>query len=295
MALSSNPQTTNSLCSVCRSTSRRLFQKYGYWIQECETCTHRSAEIDLDLNHVKQVYADSYFAGDSAGYPNYLKEQELLVAHGKRYGKLLSQHMTPGTVLDVGAAAGFLLKGLSHSGWQGWGVEPNPNMVAFANQELDLPVAVGTLEDYQTDRRFKLISMIQVIAHFYDLQRALSVAAELTEPGGYWLIESWNKDSLVARLFGQSWHEYSPPSVLHWFSPTSMEELVQQYGFRQVARGRPQKWLDGAHAKSLFQHKMGTSFLGRTAGQLSNLIPDKLPIPYPNYDLFWGLYQKSTP
>jgi hypothetical protein len=24
------------------------------------------------------------------------------------------------------------------------------------------------------------------------------------------------------------------------------------------------------------------------------IIPDRLPIPYPNFDLFWGLYQKGS-
>ena len=72
--------------------------------------------------------------------------------------------------------------------------------------------------------------MIQVVAHFHDLQSAFSAAAEHTRPGGHWLIETWNCRSLkAARFFGSEWHEYSPPSVLQWFTPTSLERLSSNY------------------------------------------------------------------
>jgi hypothetical protein len=201
--------------------------------------------------------------------------------------------MSPGTVLDVGAAAGYILKGLHQCKWEGLGLEPNATVAAHARDQLGLQVTVGTLEDYRSDHTFKLVSMIQVIAHFYDIRQALKAAAQLTEPNGFWLIETWNRNSLVAKLLGQAWHEYSPPSVLHWFSPGTLNRFVQQFGFREIARGRPPKQLKGAHAKSLLKYKLGTSRPGQLASRLLDLVPDNLIIPYPNFDLFWGLYQKS--
>jgi hypothetical protein len=136
--------------------------------------------------------------------------------------------------------------------------------------------------------------MIQVVAHFYNLREAFQVAAELTRPGGFWLIETWNKDSLMARAFGQNWHEYSPPSVLNWFSPEGLKCLVSQFGFTEAARGRPPKWLKSSHAKSLVSYKLQGSSLSRTANGLLKLVPDNLAIPYPAYDLFWVLFRKSS-
>ena len=84
-----------------------------HWIRECELCGHRYAKLEPHEDHIELVYADDYFMGDGAGYPDYLAQGGLLVSHGKRYARLLSRHMGPGSVLDVGAAAGFILKGSS--------------------------------------------------------------------------------------------------------------------------------------------------------------------------------------
>jgi SAM-dependent methyltransferase len=277
-------------CPVCGCPSQALFQKDGYWIYQCEQCHHRFTPIEPQAAHTTQIYDDSYFTEGGAGYPDYLSEADLLIAHGRYYARILSRYMRPGTVLDVGAAAGFILKGLSDSGWHGRGIEPNPTMVAFAVEKLGLEACVGTLEDYQTDETFDLVSMVQVVAHFYDLRATFSQATRLLRPEGFLLVETWNKDSFVARGLGEYWHECSPPSVLHWFSPLDLRLLVEQFGFHEVARGRPKKWLNGAHAKSLVADKLKTSALRH----LMTLVPDNLPIPYPNFDLFWGLYQRTA-
>ena len=279
-------------CPICSSATRRLFQKYGYWILECIICHHRFAEIAISEGHVELVYDDQYFQGGRDGYPDYLNESGLLTAQGRRYGALLKRYMPPGKMLDVGSAAGFILKGFRESGWIGKGIEPNPKMADYARIHLELEVETGTLEEYSDETRYDLVSMIQVLPHFFDLQKALQVAAGITKPGGFWLIETWNRDSLTAKVLGQHWHEYSPPSVLHWFSQAGVRRLVGQFGFKEVGRGRPAKYIYPVHAKSLLKYKFNESVLGQLTCQIVDLVPDRFPIPYLAGDLFWAIYQK---
>jgi len=285
-------------CPICNGQSQLLFEKYDYAIQGCNSCGHRfldPAELTRTrggLSHVEQVYDDSYFQGGGAGYPDYLAEGKLLRRHGRRYAKLLSRYRSPGQVLDVGAAAGFILQGLIDGGWQGEGTEPNDAMAEYGRSQLKLPIHTGPLEQLQLTHRYDLVTMIQVVAHFYQLERAFEVAAQATKPGGYWLIETWNRDSWTARLLGANWHEYSPPSVLHWFSPKDLAQLAQAHGFQPVAQGRPKKTINGAHAKSLLGSKLAENAWSRPFAKLLGLIPDGLEVPYPAEDLFWALYQK---
>ncbi len=279
-------------CPICSGAARRRFQKYGYWILECLTCQHRFADTAISEGQAKLIYDDRYFHGGRDGYPDYLSESELLVAHGRRYGALLKRYVPPGKVLDVGSAAGFILKGFQESGWIGKGIEPNPQMADYARIRLGLEVETGTLEEYSDETRYDLVSMIQVLPHFFDLRRALQAAAGITKPGGIWLIETWNRDSATAKVLGQHWHEYSPPSVLQWFSPAGLRRLVEQYGFKEVGRGRPAKYISPVHAKSLLKYKLNESALGRIACKIVDLVPDQFPIPYPADDLFWAIYQK---
>lgn len=279
-------------CPICRQASRRLFCKNTYWIRACKVCNHRFAEIEVSSTHTKQVYSDQYFQEGGAGYQNYLSEAKLLRQHGRRYGQILSRYTQPGTVLDVGAAAGFILKGLVDCGWQGKGLEPNCRMAGYARTQLGLRIETGTLEEFNKEEYYDLISMVQVVAHFFDLQQALQIANRLTKPGGFWLIETWNRHSLMARVLGKYWHEYSPPSVLHWFSPSGIGQIAAQYGFTEIARGRPAKWLNGIHAKSLLRYNLRGIPGKKLAYKMLNLIPDELVIPYPAEDLFWILLCK---
>ena len=224
----------------------------------------------------------------------YLSEQKLLTQHGRRYAKLLEQYIDPGRMLDIGCAAGFVADGFRQSGWDPVGLETNDRVAEFARTQLLLPVATGVLEEFTPVESFDLINMVQVIAHFHDLRSALEHATSITADGGHWLIETWNFNSWTARLFGKNWHEYSPPSVLNWFSPQSLQLLCEQFGMQEVARGRPTKRLDGEHAKSLLKYRLGDSKVGRGISRaLDFLAPNQLPIPYPAEDLFWMLLQKK--
>ncbi|HWX23833.1 MAG TPA: class I SAM-dependent methyltransferase, partial [Vicinamibacteria bacterium] len=207
--------------------------------------------------------------------------------------RLLSKHTSPGLLLDVGAAAGFILEGFRSSGWRVRGLEPNPRMAALANERLGQVVTTGTLEEWTSDEAFDVVVMIQVISHLRDLRRGLEAAAARTKPGGLWLVETWNRESWTARAFGRRWHEYSPPSVLHWFSPDGLRHACERFGFLEVTRGRPTKWLDFGHARSLLRFKLGQGAAGSIARPFLAVLPDHFRLPYPGDDLFWMLLRKS--
>ncbi len=286
-------ESRNFPCPLCGQASQRWRQQHGHWIRDCKECGHRFTELWANPDHVTAIYADTYFNGGGAGYPDYLAEAELLRQHGCRYASLLKRYTTPGTMLDVGAAAGFILQGFFDYSWHGQGIEPNPTMVRYAQKTLQLPVEVGTLEQLQTSETFDLVTMIQVVAHFFDIQQAFAAASQQTKSGGFWLIETWNCKSWMARLLGTHWHEYSPPSVLHWFSPPSLAQFAAQYGFKEIERGRPAKFISSAHAKSLLRYKLQALPAGRLLLKAIALIPDHWRIPYPAEDLFWILLQKQ--
>jgi 2-polyprenyl-3-methyl-5-hydroxy-6-metoxy-1,4-benzoquinol methylase len=281
-------------CPIGCGSTRRAFQKNGFWIRECPVCRLRFVEIKTSPDHVRQIYGDDYFFDGGAGYSDYLREAKIITGHGKRYGELLNKYMQPGRVLDVGAAAGFVLKGLGSHGWQGVGLEPNATMAEYGCKQLGVDIEVGSLDGFRSAEKFDLLTMIQVLPHLYDLRHALNVATDLTKPSGYWLIETWNRDSFAARMWGKFWHEYNPPSVLYFFSPKTLRLLVRQYSFEEVARGSPTKRISGRHAKSLLLYKLKDSPMERIGTKLINLLTDDTAIPYPSLDLFWALYKKAN-
>lgn len=274
-------------CVFCGRTASQFMEKRGIAILHCSGCEHLFADLSLAHDHVENVYGSDYFFGGKDGYPNYLDEAPLLEQRGRRYARLLRRYTEPGEQLDVGAAAGFILKGFEAGGWSGTGLEPNAEMVQFGNEKLGLELIRGTLETCNLKRQFDLVSLIQVVAHLNDLPTAFTKLRSLTRDGGLLLVETWNQKSLTARLLGKYWHEYSPPSVLHWFTPDRLADVLRQYGFERVAQGRTLKWISLRHAVSLSSFVLGDGVSKR----LQEKIPTSLRVPYPSEDLFWGIYR----
>ena len=201
------------------------------------------------------------------------------------YADLIAMYCQPSEMLDVGAAAGYILQGFCDRGWKGIGVEPNAAMSEIGRHKFQLDIKQGTLESFESDKRFDLVSMIQVAAHFFDAKRSFDNARELLVPGGHLLIETWDRSSLSARIFGKNWHEYSPPTVLHWYSKQWLHNHLEANGFERVAGGRPSKRISGGHVRSLLKYRLGDI-------SLLKLIPERVEFPYPSEDLFWALYRK---
>jgi SAM-dependent methyltransferase len=259
---------------------------------ECSECQHRYAGFSPNPDHIQEHYGDDYFTGGGAGYDDYLSESQLLEAHGRRYAELLETHGVPtGSLFSVGAAAGFICAGFASAGWQVTGIEPNDSMADFARTVLGLGVTTATLEDFEPSGEYDLVTVNQVMAHFVSPRFAAERLVQLARPGGFILIETWNYRSLTARAFGTHWHEYSPPTVLHWFSPESLNRLMADHGARLVASGRPRKRINGAHARSLLEYKLKDFPLGNVFKLATRVIPSHIEIPYPSEDVFWSLYR----
>ncbi|GAB1454705.1 class I SAM-dependent methyltransferase [Draconibacterium sp.] len=280
-------------CSICtREKIEVKFFKNGYPIIHCNDCGHLYTDHEPTDQEVAEIYSDDYFFKGEVGYENYLLEKDMLIKRGEYYANKVSKYIVTGKVLDIGAAAGFILKGFENKGWKGTGIEPNKFMVDYGKHNLGLDLIAGTIETVELQENFDLIIFIQVAAHIYDLESLIKKISNNLNPGGQILFETWDKDSWTSRIFGKHWHQYSPPSTLNYYSKKTLNHFMQLQGFSLVVRGVPKKKILSQHAKSLLNYKLKEI---KGLGWLSiilKIIPDNIMLPYPSEDLFWALYKK---
>ena len=276
----------------CTEEKRLLLIKKGYPIRECKQCGHRFTQIQDVENHLNDVYSDNYFFEGKDGYPDYMKEKDLLYKSGIKYAKILSKYTKPGEVLDVGSAAGFILKGLEKSGWRCHGVEPNDTMASYGRNELKLDIRTSGLEDYQSDIKFDLVNMIQVIGSLYDLDKALFTISNLLNKDGLVMVESWDMKSLAAGIMGKYWHEYCPPSVITWFSDKTLTQVFNYYGFELVDKGRPSKKININHGLSIINESFPKFIFKKKLLKIFSRMVGKFNVTYPAVDLKWYLFKK---
>ena len=280
-------------CTVCESTNTEVsFLKNEYRILNCKDCDHLFTDLTLSNENVDLIYSDDYFFGGGDGYDDYTMQKEMLIGRGEYYAGKIRDYLIPGDVLDIGSAAGFILKGFENKGWKGTGIEPNASMVKYGRTIVGVNIKRGTFEGVTLSKKFDLIIIIQVLDQIDNLRSSITKMSNYLKPGGHVLIETWNKDSITAKMFGKHWHEFSPPSTLNYFSKTSLNDIMCHHNFSLVAQGKPKKDISSNHAKSFIKHKLlGSSWLKWLAGIIA-LIPANVTIPYPSEDLFWFLFKK---
>lgn len=281
-------------CPVCRFQQSNPLMKdeSQYRILSCGNCKHEYLDFEPRSDHISKIYSDDYFNGGKDGYPDYIQLASLLIERGGYYANIIRRFMEPGSMLDVGCGSGFIMKGFRDNGWEVKGVEPNRKMATYGIEQFNLDISLTSFEAYRDPNVFDLIAMIQVIAHFYDVRSCIENASRLLKKNGLLLIETWNRDSLTAKIMGNAWHEYSPPSVVNWFTPSSLKMLAKQYGFKCITFKRTLKKIQMRQAKLLLSSKSKQSAIIKIVEKIANFLPDETELIYPGDDLFYILFKK---
>jgi SAM-dependent methyltransferase len=271
-----------------------VFEKNGYKIFECRDCHAQFCELnETEAAYLEKVYSDAYFTEGKDGYPDYLEEKDILINHGRWYANMMKRYISPGAMLDVGAAAGFLMQGFRENGWNCIGLEPNLHMTEYGRQKLGLHMVQGDIEHFKVSDKYDLILMVQVIGHIFDLNQALHNTSQLINQDGILLVESWDRGSAAAKFWGRKWHEYSPPSVINYYTKKSLHKIMERHGFRLLKTGRPKKQISLKHALSLAskEYKIFSSLKTLT----DKIFKKKdIYLIYPPVDLFYAIYQKQS-
>ncbi len=230
-------------CPLCGTTeSQPRHRVCGYTIVDCVRCrltfvNPQPTGADLagfyrTVFHTKAWYARfpqlrdfDYFgeaASEEAGHQSYVPLVQRLVASG--------------SWLDVGCGHGRLASFAAASGYEAFGVDPNPLAARVAQQRLGADrVFVGQLEDFSPPaNRFTVVSMIGTIEHLKRPLQTLREILRVLEPGGILLIQTPNLASLQYRHQGEAWDQFTPPGHLIYFTPRTLRRMLETTGFQRV-------------------------------------------------------------
>jgi SAM-dependent methyltransferase len=220
------------LCGAPSASHPTLFWKHNTPVVRCTTCGLIYANPRWKAEYLFgrytpeywQHYADEIKSGhidpifDQAFYDrplNYLEH----VRQNRR-------------VLDVGCATGEFLVAAKARGWQVYGVEPSPIGAAVAERIPGSTIHVGTLDTAPwPDAYFDAVALFEVIEHLQSPRAYIEKIARLVRPGGMLALSTPNIHSLAYRLLGREWNAVGPNDHLYYFSPRTLERLLNSCGF----------------------------------------------------------------
>ena len=219
-------QTEGSFwCKAMDWEYRSTFLEYIYL--KCPLCATIFIK-DVPQKTLSEIYPANYysFSGKSNDYLFKLKD-----AWDSRFYKPLLRKITSLalSLLDIGGGTGALLDMLK--------VADNrisyTEIVDIDKGAQQIAAEKGhiynclTIEEYQTDKKFDLILMLNLIEHVSDPFTILTKAEKMLLPGGMIIIKTPNADSLDARLFRHHyWGGLHCPR--HWviFTDWSFKKLL---------------------------------------------------------------------
>jgi len=233
-------------CRLCGSSSYRV--KYGSpkTIKDFTQASYKITDHSIDgpirivsclrcglsfLNPKldNQTILDNYVSMVDEKYTEEEKGRRSSARHVLNYLKKIK---SPGRLLDIGCASGFLLDEARKLGWEVYGVELSHWAVKYAHDKLELNnVTQGTLKEANFQNNFfDAVLMIDVIEHLSDPKAMLYKIRQLLKPTGIVCCSTPDIDSTVSKILKAKWWGIKQ-SHLYYFNKSTLNKLLISTGF----------------------------------------------------------------
>lgn len=222
-------------CPYCGGPGNFYFKISSRTYNRCSECDLIYKESRDSYDKVLTHYRDNYF-------DRYSDDQ----VGGKRDGlfgrilDLIGKKRGSGRLLDIGTGCGFFLVAAQKRGWKVKGIEPSIQSVEVAQRQCGLDIYNGTLQEYDENDKFDVVTFINVLDHSAEPWEEVKRAVNLLKPGGivYFRFPNGLLHTWIYRLaskFGLAdlsrrflvFHEFS-------FTPAFVRKLLSDHGFGDI-------------------------------------------------------------
>jgi 2-polyprenyl-3-methyl-5-hydroxy-6-metoxy-1,4-benzoquinol methylase len=193
------PQATP--CPLCGAAEHRQLYRFEHsrWIPgsvvRCEMCRVIYKIPSDSSTTLTDVYDRDYAELD------YWAQDEAALRSLSKIRACVADTVTTGSLLDVGCGPGLFMELAQQAGFRVTGLEYNPTLAARARERTRAEVVEGDfLSSDLGDRRFDVVTLLDVIEHLADPIAALKRCRELLNPGGALVLYTPNHASLIVQL-----------------------------------------------------------------------------------------------
>jgi len=156
---------------------------------------------------------------------------------------IIKKYKTQGSLLDIGAGKGEFLLAAKKSGYTIFGIEPSKGLSEYANNQNNLNITHGFLEDLQIPKiKYDIITMNHVFEHVENPHELLTLIKSFMKKDALLFIEVPNTGSLFLKMIdfyyrikGLSWSgrlsPLHPPFHKFGYNKTSLAYILIKHNF----------------------------------------------------------------
>ena len=227
-------------CEICSSDEHTLIREISsvgndnYFaklpVVACNQCGFLFQNPRFPEEFYKYFYSKNYSAvlhGNTTPLKKNLVDDQLLRSD---YLFKSIKDMLPdrGNILDVGSAAGGMMKAFLNNGWDGLGIDPDVVYVEYGKNVLKLPVEVQDAENMDLQPNFYDLTIIMgSLEHIYDPNKTLRACYEAGKENSFLLLEGRGPPQKHSRIyFNHNHHRY--------FTLNSIQLMMIKHGWKPV-------------------------------------------------------------
>jgi len=153
----------------------------------------------------------------------------------KKILNYLKRFKSSGRILEVGCGKGHLLNLLKSLGYDCYGIEPSPTAVQYAQDNYDLKITKGILQNVRFRRsEFDVIILVDVLEHLKHPQDITDTLKRYLKKDGIIIITTGDIKSINAKVFRSFWGYFSSWEHISFFNKSSISKLFSRNGFRMI-------------------------------------------------------------
>lgn len=211
-------------------------------IQQCDHCMFKFVNPRPDPDEIVRYYQSENYISHDAQSKNLFNRAYKIAREfsiRKKYN-IVKQHVSSGTILDIGCGTGEFLYYCKSRGYDVSGVEPNEKAMQYARQVNGLTITENLFSLEANSVKFNGVTLWHVLEHLHALNESLITIKGLLAPGGILIIAVPNCNSWDAHRYGKYWAAYDVPRHLYHFTEETLKILIEKHGFK-VNKVLPQK------------------------------------------------------
>jgi SAM-dependent methyltransferase len=154
----------------------------------------------------------------------------------RHLGKIIEECQGAKSLLDVGCGTGYLLGALSSlPDFYTAGIELNAQAAQFARRVSGRPIYEVPLEEFRNDRKFDVITLINVLSHVPSFDGMFHSVRSVLRPGGKVILRTSEMRRNASRWNQVHW---GIPDDIHFLGLETLDFLCAKYGFAVTRHDR---------------------------------------------------------